>query len=176
MQMYRVKFAIPIEGDQVDLGDCVVCAQSRENAAELMIMWLGLPRSTVELEVERMKPSLYQISRRVVTNSINTVTAETVNAAHASSATFPGVTETQTERHWHSVVAAAQIKAENENEAIVMLSRAIAREMSGEQQKRSCQDLTIQCDRAEFHPRSPAVEQNALFKEHRIFKGGDGRT
>lgn len=176
MQMYRVKFANKLGGNTVDLGDAIVCAQNADAACDMVSMLLALPKSGVEMEVHRVKPSFYQVSRRQVKESVSTFEAELVNADVTSTATFPGVTESR--RDWHSfeVQAQATIRAGDENEAITKLAIGIQREMSGARQKRSITDLDIKCDRKEFHPRSPAVEENALYTFRQIFQGGDTRT
>lgn len=176
MQMYRVKFAKKLSNDMVDIGDVLVCAQTSELACEGVARILELPRSETQMEVERVKPSFYQISRREVKGSVSTFDADAISASLASSATFPGVTEARRDELWYSVAAQANIRAEDENEAISKLARSIVREMSGEKQKPSCKELDIRCDRAELHSRSPAIEQNALYTFRRIFQGGDART
>lgn len=176
MQMYRVKFVRRISSEKVDLGDVVVCAASAEMASDAVVRWLDLPRSETEMDVSRVKPSLYQVSRREVSNTIASFDASIVSSERASSATFPGVTESHTERQWHYVSGQAFIRAENENEAIASFGRSVLREMAGEKQKGSCKELDISADRREWHPRTPSVEQNALYTFRRIFQGGDART
>lgn len=176
MQMYRVRFARKASVDIVDMGDIIVCAASNEAALDMVCAILGLRASEVVFDIARVKPSFWQISRRDVKNSITATEALIVGAANLSNATFPGVTEGRSDEHWYSVCAQASIKAEDENEAIFKLSVGIQREMSGEKQKASTKDLDIKCDRREFHPRTPAVEQNSIFTVRRIFRGGDTRT
>lgn len=176
MQMYRVKFAKKIDPDTVDIGDVVVCAGSREAAMDMVAQVLELARSGTEMDVSRVKPSLFQVSRRTVKNSVATFDGNTIRDDVVSVATFPGTTENMPDEFWYSVVASASIRAENEEAAISKIAKAIVREASGEKQKASCKDLDIQCDRTEYHPRSPAVERNALYTFRRIFQGGDTRT
>ena len=176
MQMYRVKFAIKMPESNVDIGDVVVCAQSNDLARDMVMVVMSLPRSGVEMEVHRVKPSIFQISRRIISDRIPTYDAHEVNASVMSRATFPGVTESRRDWFTYDVQATATIKAENENEAISKLAIGITREMSGEKQKRSITDLDVKCDRKDAHPRSPAVEENGIFSTIRIFQGGDTRT
>ncbi len=176
MQMYRVKFARKLSDAKVDVGDAVVCASSQENALVLVAQILDLPVSGTEFEVARVKPSFFQVSRRTVDHRLATFDAETVSDKVACRATFPGVTESRVERDWYQVSAHADIHAENENEAVLMLARALVRQMTGEGQKRSTQNLDVACDRRSIHPRIAAVEENGLYKTIRVFQGGDART
>lgn len=175
MQMYRIKFARKINDATLDVGDVVLCATSQETALVMVAEILGLPVSDTSFDVSRVKPSFYQISRKIVDNSLSTYEADRVDARFGCRATFPGVTERRVERSWFSVSASADLHAESENDAIAMLSRAVAREMNGEKQKRSLRNLDIVSERAAERPRTAAVEQNALYEVRRIFRGGDAR-
>lgn len=178
MQMYRVKFARKLSGDRVDLGDVIVCAETQESARETACRILCLPRIDTQTDVSRVKPSLYQIARRVAHHSVACFDAKTVDDLLLSTATFPGVTESMKDEYWFSVEAQANIRAIDENEAIRKLGSAISREMNGEKQKGSVKELDIKCDRVEFHARTAAVEQNSLYAVEdalRLFRGGDAR-
>jgi hypothetical protein len=176
MQMYRVKFARKISAASVDVGDVIVCSNSQEAAIAAVALMLDLPVSDTEFEAHRVKPSFYQISRRTIDNSLSAVGAQTVNAAAACRATFPGVTESRQDRVWFALSVTADIHAPDENEAIAMLSRSIGREIAGTKQKGSTRNLDIVCERAALRPRTAAVDQNALYTFRRIFQGGDTRT
>lgn len=176
MQMYRVRFARKLDDAKVDVGDVVVCAGTQEMALVLVAQILDLPVSGTEFEVARVKPSFFQVSRRTVDHRLATFAADTVSDKVACRATFPGVTESRVERDWYQVHAQADIHAENENEAILMLSRSLVREVAGENQKRSTQNLDVACDRRAVHPRTAAVEENGLYRTIRVFQGGDART
>ena len=176
MQMYRVKFAMKAGEGAVNLGDVLVCANSNTSAKEMVAVHMGLPRSGVEMTAERVKPSIFTLSRREVANRISSYQAETVPAHEMSRATFPGVTEARKDEFWFEIEARAQVRAEDESAAIVKLSRGIEREMSGERQKGSVRELDIVCDRKELHPKTSAVERNGMFKSIRVFQGGDART
>jgi hypothetical protein len=175
MQMYRVKFARRLIGDVVDLGDMIVCAGTQDAARDTVAVLLAIGVSGTEWDISRVKPSIYQVSRREVRNSISTVTADLVNPAFATMATFPGTTENRAEQFWFSVQATARIRAENEEDAIVKLAAGLEREMAGTLHKPSFQDLDIRCDRAELHPRSPAVEKQSIYTDIKIVHGGAGR-
>lgn len=171
-QMYRVKFARQLADGMVDMGDCLIVAQNQDAACDAVRIILEIDKNT-EFDVSRVKPSFYQIARREVKKSLSTFDANAVDQKFASSATFP--TETWPDEFWHAVEAKANIRAENENEAILKLAKSLVREMAGERQKMSCKELDILCDRTEYHPRAPAVEQNALYSVHSFFRGGAGR-
>jgi len=173
MQMYRVRFAQPMANKKVDHGDCIVCANSSEDARLLVISHLGV--RSAEFDISRIKPSLFQISREIIDHSLAGNLATIFDEASESRATFPGITESLPDEFWHTVFAEAIIRAENEEKAIMKLSVAIRRQLTGEQQKRSTKDLNITCDRVDSHPRSPAIERSAIFKEIRIFAGGATR-
>lgn len=176
MQMYRVKFARKISETAVDLGDVVVCATERDAALASVAATYGLPVAGTEFDVSRIKPSLFQISRRTIDNTVATFDAGTVSANKLSNATFPGVTESRRDRIWFSVVATADLHADDENDAIGMLCRAVMRGINGVTQKRSVRDLDVSCHRPGLDPRIAAVDQNALYESRRIFPGGDTRT
>lgn len=173
-QMYRVKFAIQLPGDMVDMGDCLVCTQNQDAACDAVKQILELNNNT-EFDVSRVKPSFHQLSRREVKASLSTFDADAVDQRVASVATFPLNSETWPDQFWHAVEAKANIRAENENEAILKLAKSIVREMSGERQKTSCRELDIVCDRAEYHPRTPAIEKQSIYTHHQIFHGGSAR-
>jgi hypothetical protein len=175
MQMYRIKFARSIGGDLVDMGDVLVCAHSSEAAADMVVQVLGLERSQTHLDVSRIKPSLYTIDRHEIRESIATAHAGAVSADLATRATFPGVTESMPDEHWYCVIAQANARAIDENEAIKKLVRAIRQEMAGEPQKSSIKELEITVDRLNMHARSPAIERNAMYKVLRLFQGGSTR-
>lgn len=175
MQMYRVKFARKLQDDMVDMGDVIVCASSQESAISIIGHHLDLKMAETEMEVSRVKPSIYQISRREVKNSISAIGAHTVAADAASSATFPGVTECMPDEHWYSVDAQANIRAESEEVAISRLATALIRVRTGEKQKGFCKDLEISCDRGDLHAKSSSLEENALYTFRQIFAGGAGR-
>jgi len=176
MQMYRVRFARKLADDMVDLGDALVCAASQEMAGDMVAHILGIRFSATEMEVSRVKPSFYQLSRREVNHSMTTSLATAIDADNASSATFPNQTETRPDEYWYAVMAIANIRAENDEHAISKLSHAIMRDITGEKQKSSTRELEIRCDRTEWHPRQSALEQQALYSYPRIFQGGDTRS
>jgi hypothetical protein len=175
MQMYRVKFARKLQDDMVDMGDVLVCANSQEAAITLVGYHLDLRMTETEMEVSRVKPSIYQISRREVKNSISAIGANTFDAGAASSATFPGVTESLPSEYWHSVAVQANIRAENEEVAVSRLATSVIRNMQGEGPKGFCKDLDIKCDRGDLHVRPSSLEENALYTFRQIFAGGAGR-
>lgn len=175
MQMYRAKFARRLSSDIVDLGDVVVCAGSQDMARDVVAQIYGLRNSSVEWDISRVKPSIYQVSRREVRHSISTVSATIINAAYASSATFPNETENMPDEFWFAVQATANIRAEHEHHAALKLSQALAREMNGEKQKSSCKDLEIRCDRTEYHARPSAMEKQSIYSEYKFVPGGAGR-
>lgn len=173
--MYRVRFTRKLGEHSVDQGDVVVCAQTQQLALIVVAEQLELPASETQFEVARVKPSLYQISRKTVDNRISTFDAETVSEAMASNATFPGVTESYVDRYWFEVAASAEVKATDEGEAMGLFAASIARELAGERPKRT-RNLDIACNRLSEGPRLGAVEQNALYTHRRFFQGGDTRT
>lgn len=175
-QMYRVKFARQLSDDHVDLGDVIVCATSAEQAGASVASILGVAMSKTEMEISRVKPSIYQISRQTIKNTASAHEAHTVKADELSRATFPGVTESMPDEFLWVVTAQAQIRAENEDWAITKLGKAIERQQTGEKQKTSCKEFEIKAERLDLSPRSPAVDKNSLYVPIRIFQGGDGRT
>jgi hypothetical protein len=178
MQMYRVRYVRKLTETTVEQGDCVVCAANGDAARDMAAVVIGFAVSTAEFEVERVKPSLHMISRRERANSIATVRAESVSVAKACAATFPGTTEareSRLEEPWFEVHATANIRGEDENDAIRKLARGITLEMLGEKQKTSIRDLDIKCDRSAFRPRPSRIEENGLYTHLRFFHGGDQR-
>src|ERR1700738_4588427 len=139
--MYRVRFARKLPGDMVDMGDCVICAGNADMARDAVAAVLGFAVSHAEFEVVRVKPSLYLIGRREVHKSLSSASAQIVDASVRSTATFPGVTESLPEECWHEVSASANIRAEDQEAAIIKLSQAIMREMTGAKQKSSAREL-----------------------------------
>jgi hypothetical protein len=174
MQMYKLKFARCLPGDRVDIAEVAVCASSAEQARDLVAQVYELGASAVEWgEVTRIKPSVQLLSRREVSRSLSTATADVVDVRHASTATFPD--ERPAEEYWHVVSAVAEILAENDEHAAIKLARAIRCEMAGEPPRRSCKDLEISCERV-TRPRSIApAERQALYNEVRLVPGGAGR-
>lgn len=175
MQMYRIKFAHALAGDRVDMGDVVVCARDENSARDSVRAILALPQSGVEMDSHRVKPSLYQISRETVHNKISAIEGRAVDAALASTGTFPGVTESIPDKHWFTASAMADVLATDDDAAISVLVDSIAREMSGKQKKNNVCELQVNATRTDAHARSPAIEQNAIYTVHRIFAGGAAR-
>jgi hypothetical protein len=172
MQMYRVKFARRLSGDTVDLGDMLVCAGSQDMARDAVAQFHDLGASSVEWDISRVKPSVYQISRREVRHCISTAMATAVDAHNATTATFPNETENMRDEFWFVVQAIANIKAEHEESATTKLASALAREMAGVKQKSSCRELEIRCERIEIRPRTSAIERQAVYSERRFMQGG----
>jgi hypothetical protein len=176
MQMYRVKFARSINDSTVDVGDVILCANTREDAIIAVVQTLALPATETQFECSRLKPNFYQVSRRYVGKSLAAFAAGTVDEHLASSATFPADPKNMTERQRFSLVASAEIMATDEGDAMAALARAIDRQVNRKEQKPSLKYLDIVCERDAQGPRIAAVAANAIFTEHRIFEGGDTRT
>ena len=176
MQMYRVKFAAKISDEVADLGDVLICANSNQSAMEMVAAHMKLRRSGVEMSAERVKPSIFVLSRKEVGGRVPSFQGGTVHVRDTSHATFPGVTESRQDEFWFAIEARAEVRAEDESAAIVKLSRGIAAEMSGGKKSRAVRDLDIVCDRKELRPKTSAVERNGIFKNIRVFQGGDTRT
>ena len=175
MQMYRVRFARKLPKDLVDIGDCLVCAGNADAASDMVAGILRVPLASTEFEVTRVKPSLYLIGRKEVDKKMPDVSAELVDVDLACTATFPGITENLPDEYWHEVQASAQIIAENEEEAVTKLARALIRYITGQQQISSTKELDVKADRSAFRPKESRADQNALYTHLRFFQGGDTR-
>ena len=80
MQMYLAKFARNIDDRIIDVAEIVVCAHSRDAALALVVQTFDLPPSSTQFEIRRVKPSIYQVSRRRIDNSMSTHDAQRVSA------------------------------------------------------------------------------------------------
>jgi hypothetical protein len=171
MQLYNVKFRHHKE-KVIDIGEVVVVASSNELAAELVLLWLELPRSKTSTEVKRMKPNMYQVMRGEIPKEM------------PANGTFP---RTQAEmdrllepdRERYTVQISALVWAHSEDNAIKKLAKAALAEVDGSAVKPNAKAigmLQILCDRQDLHPRSPAVESNSIFTHLRMFQGGDTRS
>lgn len=67
-QMYQVEFQTHYV-NMVDTGTVIVCASDNNTASEMVIQLLALPRSRTKCETKRIKPSLYELTRREIKTS-----------------------------------------------------------------------------------------------------------
>ena len=66
--MYQVEFQTHYE-NLIDVGTVIVCAGSSEAARDTVIALLELPSSRTVTNITRIKPSLFQISRKEITRN-----------------------------------------------------------------------------------------------------------
>ena len=177
MQMYRVKTARNIAATgTVELQDVVVCASSHENAIMMTAEILGLPISGTEFETSRVKPSLFQLSRRVEDRSLATYSADTVPDKVACRATFPGVTENMPDKTWHAVSVAVEVLAKDDEGALRQVAEAVRQRAHGREPSPTLvRDLDVACNKITATPNVADIDANALFTFRQIFSGGDAR-
>jgi hypothetical protein len=65
MQLYRVQFRVHY-ANSIDLGDVLTCASDQDNARLNVIHLLNLPISCLQIEVTRVKPNIYELSRKLL--------------------------------------------------------------------------------------------------------------
>jgi len=160
MQMYKVSFQTRYN-DIIDIGECLVCAANNELAADMIRESLRLPISSTIFEVNRIKPSIYSLSRKEVIKNQNFHNHQTDKD--------PSV---------FMLSASCSIKAYSETSAWNRFSKSISERSFANKaviEDGGIKDLEMNCERKELTPRSPAIEKQSIYKCPQIFAGGMAR-
>jgi hypothetical protein len=159
-QMYEVAFQTHYE-DLIDIGKVVVCADSNEKASEMVCFLFDLPASRTVFDVVRIKPSIFQISRKEVSKkarrkSINHNLKENTN--------------------WE-ISCSVGVRAASECSALRRLAHAIIDRSTSDKAiiDKSITEFELSCDRIENRPKLSAVEKQGIYKEKKFFPGGMAR-
>jgi len=115
-QMYRVTFQVFYE-NVIDTGDYIICASSQEMAADAIMQYLELPRSRTRFEVVRVRPGIYEISRKEIDMPEK---KSTIRHYHDGRDPEP------VRVHKYSVHVAGIITARNENNALNKLVKRLS--------------------------------------------------
>jgi hypothetical protein len=143
------------------MGTVLVCSSDADAAAESVAFHFDLPRSQTVFDVVRIKPSIFQMDRHSV---FKKETAASLNQQRDPLAKF-------------ECEVVATVRAASEAHALRRLGQALV-QRSGSQKAlvdKAIGDLEVNCQRRDFIPRSPAVEQNGIYKSTRFFSGGAAR-
>lgn len=164
MQMYKVTFRQHLP-DTVDTGDVLVCAANNEAASDLVMMHLGLTPSKTVVEAVRIKPSVYELSRRELVRSDIAVLPSFVTG------------RARDELIQCEVSVTAVVAAYSEQNAVRRLANALIEDAAvrGRQMPKHISELAVTVDRKDCRPTASRVEEQAIYKERRIFQGGAAR-
>ena len=161
MQMYRVKVVLKDDAGATFV-EGLVCAGNAETAGNTVAMILEWPPSRCSFEIERMKPSYYELSRRS-----SAAFASGGSSAHGDYQDKPA--------SWWTVSATMKVRARTENGAVKGAARALEADAKSNEPADNIREMEITCDPAKVEPRSPAIETQAIFKHVQFFQGGSAR-
>ena len=156
MQMYRVKFQFHRQS-LVELGEAVVMAESKDMAADMIRAAFNLPVSPTLFEAAKVKPAVYEISRKTVKQDL------------PSTATFPSTGED--ERPRFRVAISAIVRAASERKAAAKVAKAVTTECeSGDQSKLA--SLEIVCEEIGEPTTQSSTEKQAVYSYPKFLQGG----
>lgn len=159
MQMYRVKVILKGDGGSTFV-EGLVCAGNAETAGNTVAMILEWPVSRCSFDVERIKPSYYELSRRSSAKPLSGGIADDYLAQPAT---------------WWTVAASMKVRARTESGAVKGAAKALDADAKSNEPADNIRELEITCDPAKVEPRSPAIEAQAIFSHVRFFQGGSAR-
>lgn len=159
MQMYKVSFR-QHTSDAIDTGDVLVCAASADAAIDMVMHHLGLVPSDTVVEVVRVKPSVYELFRKEVLKA-----GPSVPDLHRDAAVLCEVSI-------NAVVSAYSDENAIRRVANALIENAAVR---GRHMPRHIQEISAVVDRKDYRPSPSRVEEQAIYKERRLFSGGAAR-
>lgn len=157
MQMYKVSFQTHYP-DIIDVGESLVCAANSDLAAELIREHLKLPISATVFEVNRVKPSIFTLSRKEIAKNAN---------AHYNANRI----NTEREPAIFMLRASCSIKVYSEVAAWKKFSDTLFQRSSATKaiiDDGKLRDLEMDCERKELRARSPAIELQSIYKAPRF--------
>lgn len=160
MQLYKVEYHAQ-EGGVVRTGTILVCSSDAESAEKTVVFHTGL--TSPRCFVTRVKPSIYELKR-----------AEFTPVKTAKNAPSEGE---EALASLHELSATAKIFAYTEATAIHRFGDAIKEQASATKSAlpRHVEELLVNVDRQDFRPAPSRVDEQAIYKEKRIFSGGSTR-
>lgn len=174
MQMYHVSF-VTTYSDRKDAGKVLVCANDYEHAQLLVLTALELPTSKTTMEVSRVKPNLYQLSRKEYEKEKLAALPAFVSGKKDGSESRSNDDNVMRK---HTLSVKAEVIAGNEANAWRKLAGAVTAKASSEKMPvaKSIVDLMMHCDGDPvYHPKPPAIEKQAIYTHHQFFAGGAAR-
>jgi hypothetical protein len=161
MQMYKVIFNAH-QTNIIDHGEVIVCASNQDHATEILSHNLLLPISKTMFETHRVKGNFYQLNRR-----------EIIKKEQKSNKTRVEPDK----KAIFNLSVNVEIKARTEMQAWLMLSEYIKERIGVAKpiENLNIVSIDMQASRVEFEPKKPAIEKQAIYKEHVFFSGGSAR-
>lgn len=162
MQMYRIEFQTRYDG-VIDTGSAVVCAGDEDAAAAMLVWHLGLPVSMTVLDVKKLKPAVFNISRKEII----------IPQRRAAS----GGPKNEPELAVYAVAVSAEVKAISEASAFRILAKSVTERASANAPETSgkISDLEMRVERRELRARTPALEKQSIYTHPQFFRGGSAR-
>ena len=170
-QMYKVEIH-SVRGPLVEMATYLVVAASSDEAERSALGFAGIPPITADVDVSRVKPSIYELSRR---DFIKRPTDEYLKMKEGLE---PGMTVRNEEPGAvHEVRVSAKIFGFSESSVLRRLADALIKNSSANKavQPHHINELSIEIERADERPKPSRVEENAIYKERRMFPGGAAR-
>ena len=161
MQMYKVQFRTQ-KGPVVDTGTILVCAGNSAAAEDMASVHLDIPTHSTVFDTSRVKPSIYELSRREFTVK--------------SSAPADGPSSQQS-GSVHEITASAKVFAYSESSAIRRFAAAVVENSSATKSSlpSHINELSVDVEKSDERVRPSRVEEQSIYKEKRFFAGGAGR-
>lgn len=162
MQLYKVEFRTQ-RGDAVETGTYLACARNTEDAEALIAATINAPPSMTEFTTRRVKPSIYELSRR--------------DFKLSEIADFLVSKGPEQEGAVHEINASAKVFGYSESSVIRRFAGALVESASATNRmpNKNVNELSLTIERADHRPRQSRVEEQSIYKEKRFFAGGAAR-
>jgi hypothetical protein len=163
MQMYKVKFHTQTE-DRAEFGTYLVCARNSEEAEQAVALTANLTQSKATFDTQRVKPSVYELTRRELTRRELTISETGI------------VSDAKENGAVHEVRSSAKVFANSESVAMRRLAQALIDRASAKNNTtKHVNDFCIEIERADYRPSPSRIDEQSIYKEHRFFAGGAAR-
>lgn len=170
-QLYLVTF-VSNQATEIETGKIIIVAKDQDEATMAVGAVFGLPVSQTRYEVQRVKPSLYQVSRsrrkkgKVSPKLVDVVPTEDVVIAHKNEPNYQ-----------FSLSCYVEVSASSEERAWMLVSSAIAQRAHDNRKELHgpVRSLEMTVEKIDTAGAMTRMEMQALYKEHRIFSGGAAR-
>ena len=157
--MYQVSFQTHYE-DIIDAGKVLVVARDQEDAANRARFFLDLPGSQTTFDIMRIKPNFFQLDRTEIFKN---------KAARGVKGLAP--------KDRFILTITAGVRALDEAQVLRKIGHAVLARCASHKAKieKDISEFEVTCDRLGARPRSPQIDNQAIYKETRFFQGGAAR-
>tara|TARA_R110000751_G_scaffold172563_1_gene278955 strand:+ start:321 stop:815 length:495 start_codon:yes stop_codon:yes gene_type:complete len=162
MQMYKVNYHSQ-RGNMIEIGALIVCAADGDDAIQRASGFVGVSPSMASFEAARVKPSVYELSRRDFTKRGPKKQNDSQEAPEQGAV--------------HEVSASAKVFGYSEGSVLRRFAEAIKSNASANSDTppSHINELNIDVERADERPAPSRVDEQSIYKETRFFPGGAAR-